>query len=191
VNFGDGLSQFSKLPFSDLTREAWVACHGIVDSYFDCLTPKGFSYSRQTLGDGVQVDVYDVHLDAGWGEADGNAREAQVEQLVSAIKRRSAQTAILLAGDTNIPKHQHALLERLEHETGLIDVCTELRCPDPRRIDRVLYRDSATFKWQPRTWRVDRRFVDAKQEPLSDHLAVAVEFDWSTAPDPVANHTLP
>lgn len=178
ANFGDGLSQFSRLPFLPLEREPWHACHGVLDSYFDCLTPKGFSWTRQTLAEGAEVDVYNVHLDAGWGERDTAAREAQVEQLIRAISKRSFGRALLLAGDTNIPRHQRGLLQRLQRATGLVDVCDALRCGDAGRIDRVLYRNSSSLRLSPKSWRVDRRFVDAKNRPLSDHLAVAVEFDW-------------
>lgn len=180
-HFGDGLSQFSRFPFAPLEREAWRACHGLLDSYFDCLTPKGFSWSRQALAEGVELDVYNVHLDAGWGKADAAARTAQVEQLVAAIEKRSPQRAVLLAGDTNIPSHQRSLLQRLQRATGLLDACDTLHCGDSGRIDRVLYRSSSALRLSPKRWRIDRRFVDANQRPLSDHLAVAVEFDWSVA----------
>jgi endonuclease/exonuclease/phosphatase family metal-dependent hydrolase len=177
-HFGDGLSQFSRFPFSPLKREAWQDCHGLVDAYFDCLTPKGFAWTRQALAEGVELDVYNVHLDAGWGTADAAAREAQVEQLVAAIAKQSSGRAVLLAGDTNIPRHQRSLLARLERATGLTDVCDALRCSDPGRIDRIFYRNSSSLRLSPKRWQVDRRFVDANRQPLSDHLAVAVQLDW-------------
>jgi len=179
LNFGDGLSQFAALPFTALQREPWSTCHGVIDSYFDCLTPKGFISTRQRLADGVEIDVYDVHLDAGPSDADQQAREAQVEQLIGAISQRSAGRALLLAGDTNIRDHGE-LLERFQRATGLVDACTALHCPEPRRIDRVFYRGSSTLAFVPRKWSIDRRFVDAHGQPLSDHLAVAVEFNWQT-----------
>jgi endonuclease/exonuclease/phosphatase family metal-dependent hydrolase len=178
-HFGDGLSQFATREFSALQREPWRACHGIVDSYFDCLTPKGFISTRQRLAEGVELDVYNVHLDAGSSSADQRAREAQVEQLVEAIVHRSAGRPILLAGDTNL-RAPRDLLKRLEHATGLLDVCEALHCPDAQRIDRVFYRSSPALTISPRKWRIDRRFTDAKGQPLSDHLAVAVELDWKS-----------
>lgn len=178
-NYGDGLSYFSRMKFGELRREAWRACHGMVDSYFDCLTPKGFASARVEIAEGVEVDVYNVHLDAGNGELDLKARVAQVEQLVSAIRERSAGRAVLLAGDTNIPQQQRALLTQLGEGLGLVDVCVALRCPDTRRIDRVFYRSSASLGFTPRKWSLDSRFVDYRQRPLSDHLAVAVEIAWN------------
>ncbi|MES1173286.1 MAG: endonuclease/exonuclease/phosphatase family protein [Myxococcales bacterium] len=180
-HFGDGLSQFSALPFAPLTREAWLTCHGIMDSYNDCLTPKGFSYTRQTLATGIEVDVYNVHLDAGGSEGDRTAREAQMAQLISAIAQHSKGRALLLAGDTNIRGGHSALLQQLERETGLSDVCSALHCPDPKRIDRIYVRSSEQLTWKPRSLAIDRGFVDAQGAPLSDHLALAAELDWASA----------
>jgi len=180
-HFGDGLSVFASQSFAALQREPWRACHGLVDSYFDCLTPKGFVSIRQRLAEGVEIDVYDVHLDAGPSVPDQQAREAQVEQLIEAIAQRSAGRAILLGGDTNIRAQQRGLLARFAQATGLVDVCEALRCPDARRIDRVFYRSSPTLTFTARKWSIDRRFVDATGRPLSDHLAVAVELDWKSS----------
>jgi hypothetical protein len=179
LHFGDGLSQFASLPFSPLERVPWQQCNGIVDAFFDCLTPKGFSASRQSLAPGIEVDVYNLHLDAGRSAADAAAREAQINQLIAALNARSRGRALLVAGDTNVPRAQRELLQRLERETGLTDACEALRCPEPWRIDRIFYRSSERLRWTPRRWRVDARFVDAERRPLSDHLAVAVELDWT------------
>ena len=180
LHFGDGLSQFAAFAFTAVQREPWRACHGVVDSYFDCLTPKGFASTRQQLAEGVEIDVYNVHLDAGPSLADQRAREAQIDQLLEAIAQRSAARPLLLAGDTNL-RSQPELLAHFAHASGLSDACEALHCPDPRRIDRVFYRSSPSLTLRPRKWSIDRRFVDARNQPLSDHLAVAVEFDWKSA----------
>jgi endonuclease/exonuclease/phosphatase family metal-dependent hydrolase len=178
LDFGDGLSQFSRLPFDGYRRVPWRACNGIVDSYFDCLTPKGFTVARQTLAPGVEVDVYNLHMDAGGSSADASAREAQLQQLAEAIAQGSAGRAVIVAGDTNIPARQRALLDRFENETGLTDACAALNCPEPRRIDRVLFRGSESLRIEARRYGIDRRFVDRDKRPLSDHLAVVVELEW-------------
>lgn len=178
LDFGDGLSQFSKLPFDGYRRVPWRACNGMVDSYFDCLTPKGFTVARQTLAPGVEVDVYNLHMDAGGSNADGAAREAQLQQLAEAIVSGSSGRAVVVAGDTNIPARQRALLDRFEKQTGLTDACDALNCAEPRRIDRVLFRSSPSVRLEARRWTIDRRFIDRDKRPLSDHLAVAVELEW-------------
>ena len=178
LDFGDGLSQFSRWPFSNFRREAWTSCHGVVDSFFDCLTPKGFSVSRQALGPGAFVHVYNLHMDAGWAPDDRAARQGQVEQLILAIRRESSEQAVIVGGDTNLLPRERPLLERLMAEAGLSEACAEMGCPEPSRIDRVLFRGSRELRLRPLRWRVASEFVDDAQRPLSDHLAVAVEFEW-------------
>lgn len=178
LDFGDGLSFFSALPVTELRREAWASCNGIVDSFFDCLTPKGFSVARQWLAPDRGVHVYNLHMDAGWSPDDRAAREAQIEQLVAEIARRSPREALIVAGDTNLFGRDRDLLEQLLARTGLRDACEATRCPDRGRVDRVLFRSSAELVLRPVKWRIAHEFVDGARRPLSDHLAVAVSFVW-------------
>lgn len=179
LHLGDGLSHFARLPFHNHERETWRSCHGVVDSFFDCLTPKGLTYAKQELAPGVFVDVYNVHTDAGRSPGDRNARAKQLEQLAQAILRRSTGQAVIVAGDFNLSRSEQGRLAWLEKETGLLDTCKHLRCRQPSRVDRVLFRSSEALELAPRAWRVDERFVDASRRPLSDHLAVAIDLDWA------------
>jgi endonuclease/exonuclease/phosphatase family metal-dependent hydrolase len=178
LDFGDGLSQFARLPFSAFRRVPWATCHGVIDSFFDCLTPKGFTSVQQSLAEGVSVHVYNLHMDAGWSPGDSAAREGQIAQLVASIRRDSADAAVIVGGDTNLLSRERGLLERLLAEADLRDACAEVRCSEPWRIDRVLYRGSTELLIQARKWRIAPEFIDDKGRPLSDHLAVAVGFDW-------------
>lgn len=180
LHFGDGLSQFSRFAFQGYDREAWTACHGVVDAFFDCLTPKGFTFARHELAPGVHVDVYNVHMDAGWSELDRRARSAQLSQLARAIEQRSVDKPIIVGGDFNLKRSEQDDLRAFEKRTGLTDTCRKLGCGEPHRIDRILVRSSKSLRLDPRSWRIDRRFVDGAQRPLSDHLAVSVELDWAT-----------
>jgi hypothetical protein len=182
LDFGDGLSQFSRWPFTNFRREAWISCHGLIDSFFDCLTPKGFSMSRQSIGRDASVHVYNLHMDAGWSPDDRAAREGQVEQLIAAIRRQSPGQAVIVGGDTNLWGRDRRLLDHLMSSAGLSDACAETRCPEPSRIDRVLFRRSRELRLRPRRWRIAGEFVDDARRPLSDHLAVAVEFEWEREP---------
>ena len=178
LDFGDGLSQFARFPFSAFRRVPWLSCHGVFDAFFDCLTPKGFTVARQSLAEGVVLHVYNLHMDAGWSSGDKAARRKQVAQLIGAIRRESAGHALIVGGDTNILRQDEGLLEQLLSEAQLKDACAEVRCSEPGRIDRVLYRSSPELLLGVRKWRVDHAFVDARGRPLSDHLPVAVAFDW-------------
>jgi endonuclease/exonuclease/phosphatase family metal-dependent hydrolase len=180
LHFGDGLSQFGKLPFGETTRIAWRTCHGVIDSYFDCLTPKGLALIRVEVSPGILIDVYDVHLDAGGAAGDRAARAEQLVQLVDAVRELSAEHAVVIGGDFNLTEAERPSLYALDAAVGLVDVCAQLRCPEPWRLDRVLTRSSRTLSLRPRSWRTDRSFRDARGRPLSDHLLVAVDLEWST-----------
>jgi hypothetical protein len=96
VPFGDGLNTLSHLAHSDFQRVRWDRCDGT-----DCLTPKGFTASRVRLAEGVYVDLYNVHANAGVADGDLAARRANLTQLTRFVERHSAGNAVVVAGDTN------------------------------------------------------------------------------------------
>lgn len=93
---GDGLNMFSKFPILNYMRTAWDNCHG-----YDCLTPKGFTYSRIKLNAIAYIDVYDLHCNAGSDSGDLAARRKNILQLCEYIKFRSKDHAVIVMGDTN------------------------------------------------------------------------------------------
>ena len=56
----DGLNRFSDFPFTPVERQRWSTCG---NASADCLSLKGFSVATTTIGDGTEVDVYNLHLD--------------------------------------------------------------------------------------------------------------------------------
>jgi hypothetical protein len=96
VPFGDGLNTLANHPYSDLVRDKWDKCNGT-----DCLTPKGFTWSRTRVAEGVLIDFYNVHANAGSNEADLAARRANISELSRFIAANSAGNAVIVAGDTN------------------------------------------------------------------------------------------
>jgi hypothetical protein len=182
-DLGDGLSRFSRTEFVEYRREVWATCNGVVGDGCDCLANKGFSVARHALSGGAHIDVYNLHMDSGRSAADRVTRKAQLEQLRRAISRYSSRRAVIVAGDTNLTRVELPELARFEKSLGLSDSCRSVGCSQPWRIDRVLYRSGAAVNLVPRRWRIDARFVDGDARPLSDHLAVAVDFDWAT-PEP-------
>lgn len=183
-DFGDGLSQFAKHAFGEPERTPWATCHGITGFYFDCLTPKGVSFTRLRLTADDHVDVYNLHMDAGRSPGDRAAREAQLQQLTRLVLSRSAGRAVLLGGDFNLGATETESLRTFERETGLRDACSQLGCPEPHRIDRILSRSSPHVRLIPRRWRADRSFVDPNGRALSDHIPVVVDFTVELGPAP-------
>jgi endonuclease/exonuclease/phosphatase family metal-dependent hydrolase len=182
LSLNDGLTVFSRLPFANVTREAWEDCSGFISGGSDCLAAKGFLVTELTVASGVVLDVYDLHMDAGQDGADYDARTAQVEQLVASLTTRSAGKAVVLGGDTNLKLtsavDNAGLLDRLLAGGGLTDACRALGCGD-ERIDRIMVRSSASLELVPLSWALDGTFVDGQGAPLSDHEAVAVRIGWT------------
>lgn len=175
TDLGDGLSALSTLPFSGYARTKWSKCNGTFDQKNDCLTSKGFARMTLDVGGGAVVDVYNAHFDAGREPGDVSARDAQVSQLVAAIASQSAGRAVVVAGDTNMKATDEPTLQRLLTGAGLTSACRALSCPDPSRIDRVLYRSAADVKIKARRYAVES-FTDAAGKPLSDHDPVSVRL---------------
>ena len=178
----DGLTRFSDYKLTGHTRVKWTACNGIVDQANDCLASKGFSVAVTALGPDAEVDVYNLHMDAGNSSGDLTARAAQVDQLLLEIASRSAGRAIIVAGDTNINPSKNTenaqMLAKLLLQAQLTDACVHTACGDTDRIDRVMYRSSATVKLEALSWKIDTTFVDSAGNDLSDHKAVGVEMAW-------------
>lgn len=161
----------------------------------DCAAHKGFSVATTELAPGVEVDVYNLHGEAGSAEPDRLASRAGYIQLAEYINRHSAGRAIILGGDTNL--HTDVPSDRPDWEwdtqvwsdflaaTGLVDVCGALDCgADAGRIDKFAFRSSVELTFTPTVHRfeVDRFRHEQTGEPLSDHDALAVRFDWDFAP---------
>lgn len=178
----DGLTFMSRQPFSRLERVKWSVCHGVTDSGSDCFADKGYAVARFRIDDVVELDVYNLHMDAGRSAEDHAARAAQIEQLVSGVAARSGERAVVIAGDTNLKPDSSvedaALLEELVSGLGLTDVCRALSCGDEARIDRVLFRSGERLTLTPRVWRLEPGFADESGQPLSDHEPVFASFTW-------------
>lgn len=175
----DGLNRFARFRFDDVTRERWTDCH---NSAADCLSLKGFSFARTTLPGGTGVDVYNLHMEAGGDPEDDALRDMAVTQLSAFINTRSVGRAVIVGGDFNLhtdTEPDSTQFQRLLSETGLTDVCAFLSCPQPGRIDKFLFRSSASVTLTPTSWHFETDvFMDDMGEPLSDHDALAVNFEW-------------
>jgi hypothetical protein len=183
---GDGLNRFSRFWFpAELERHRWEMCFGFDSNANDCLAEKGLSFARHRITPQTFVDVYNLHFDAGGSTGDHEARTDEVEQLLALIEERSATHAVIVAGDTNLhtggegDEDDEALLDRLLTGANLTDACVALDCPEPGRIDRVMYRSGDDITLQTHSWSVEERFVTEGGEPLSDHEAVSATIGWS------------
>jgi endonuclease/exonuclease/phosphatase family metal-dependent hydrolase len=179
VGIGDGLSFFSRFSFGNFERVAWRACNGKLSDGSDCLTAKGFAVATQMIDKGVEIDLYDVHMDSGGAPADVRARALQAEQLLAYMAQHSPNRAVIVAGDTNMGHDSEQVLKGFLERAGLTDACRSLGCSEPDRIDRVMYRGSRGLALRAERLVVDDRFVRPDGRDLSDHKAVGVVLRWT------------
>ena len=95
---GSGLNSLSNFMYIDLERISWDDCN--LNSG-DCLTPKGFTFARVLISDGLWVDLYNLHTDAGSDDGDRTARAANLAQVSEFMQSRSAGMPVVVMGDTN------------------------------------------------------------------------------------------
>lgn len=178
---GDGLNRLSRFPFEEVTRVPWGLC---VESAADCLALKGFSMARTTLEEGVTVDVYNLHMEAGGTPEDDAARSAGIEQMIEFIDAMSAGRAVIVGGDFNLHTDREPAATQFQHlldSTGMLDACSELGCEQPGSIDKFLYRGTDAIVIEATRWSDESAvFQSDMGEDLSDHPPIAVGFRWET-----------
>lgn len=176
---GDGLNTFSNTRFFDFERRKWNDFHGIVNHSNDGLSSKGFSAARHDVGNGVLIDVYNLHADAGNDPGDVAARTKNFEQLLAFMQTYSTNNPVIVAGDTNLSANRPAdmaVLADFLGRAGLRDAARTLGKPE--ELDRVMVRGTADVLLDPVLWRDADEFVDSAGQPLSDHPAIHVDVRW-------------
>jgi hypothetical protein len=175
--FQTGLATFARPRLRAVTRGSLGACAGWLGGANDCLADKGFLRVRLRLENGAEVDFWNLHLDAGRGAADREARDAQLRRLAERVGRVSGSGALVVAGDFNLDETDdadRALLSRFAGELGLRDSGAR---SDPdgafasKRIDFILYRSGAGVALEPEATGEAREFAEGPT-PLSDHPAL-------------------
>ena len=181
ATMGDGLNQYSHVAIENFERVQWVACHGELTNSSDCLAEKGFTFSTMTLAPGLEIHVYNHHAEAGGDPEDVAARRAGFEQLSAFVTTRSANHAVVIAGDTNLhgmDPDDEPMLQAFMNSTDTRDVCRTLGCP-VESIDRILFRSTERIILTPTRWSQPPEFMDDEGVDLSDHRPVAVQWAWT------------
>lgn len=181
---GDGLNRFSNLTSGALTRQKWTDCHGLFNSGSDCLASKGFSFSRIEVAPGVEIDVYNLHADAGRKSGDISARRNQFIQLTQFIWIQSNGRPLIVAGDTNLKESvadDEQILQDFLTATGL-QVAARTLGQVPDKIDRIMIRSSNKTILTALSRRIASEFVDSNGADLSDHEAIHVDVRWEQYP---------
>ena len=203
AGIGSGENTLSNYAYDsdDFERVKWNSCQ--LDSG-DCLTPKGFSFMRVRLAEGVYVDFYNLHTNAGTNDGDESSRADNLSQLTSFIATHSAGNAVVVMGDTNTRYTRSAdTIASFAAGNGLTDawvqlerggvapaagsdtlLCDENAITDTCEVvDKVLYRSSRFVTLGATAYHNEHAgFLDAAGAMLSDHDPISVKFTWSTNP---------
>ena len=179
----DGLNQLSQYSWTDFQRVQWIACHGDAnEGAADCLSEKGFTLSRMSIGKNSIVDVYNLHVEAGNGPKDQQARSEGIQQFIEFVQQNSQQNPVIIGGDFNLHARDPedlALIEKIQTELSIQDACLALDCGIDI-IDRFYFRSNEEIELVPSIWRIGDEFIDQTGDDLSDHNAINVNFEWST-----------
>lgn len=200
VPFGSGLNSLHHQPYEALDRVTWDDCY---INQADCLTPKGFTFHRAQVADGVWIDVYNLHADAGDDSGDEEARRSNLAQVTAYMQEHSAGRPVLLMGDTNTRYTTPGdRIAQFAADNGLTDAWVEiprggdapeqgeppLGCPsdnpgtDCEVVDKVLYRSGGGVMLDATSYEnLDAGFRYTDGLMLSDHFPIAVDFTWTTS----------
>ncbi|MER6537628.1 jacalin-like lectin [Streptomyces sp900105755] len=206
AGIGSGLNTVSAYGWDedDFERAGWNSCQ--LDSG-DCLTPKGFTFMRERLAEGVYVDFYNLHTNAGTNDGDEASRAANLSQLTSFISTHSAGNAVVVMGDTNTRYTRSAdTIAEFASDNGLTDawvqlirggsapakgsdalVCDQSGATVPNTcevVDKVLYRGSKLVNLHATSYNNEHaKFLTSDGLMLSDHDPITVGFSWSENAD--------
>lgn len=204
AGIGSGLNTLSKIPYDadDFERVGWDSC---TYGSGDCLTPKGFTFMRERLAEGVYVDFYNLHTNAGTNDDDLAARADNLSQLTEFISTHSAGNAVVVMGDTNTRYTRSGdTIAEFAASNGLTDawvqlirggsapakgsdalVCDQSGATVPNTcevVDKVLYRGSKLVSLNATTYNNEHaKFLTSDGLMLSDHDPITVGFTWSRA----------
>ncbi|MFF4962850.1 jacalin-like lectin [Streptomyces sp. NPDC001222] len=200
AGIGSGLNTLSDLPYDtdDFERVHWNSCQ--YDSG-DCLTPKGFTFMRERLAEGVYVDFYNLHTNAGTNAGDLASRADNLSQLTDFIRTHSAGDAVVVMGDTNTRYTRSGdTIAEFAAANGLTDawvqlirggtppakgsdalVCDENAATNSCEVvDKVLYRGSTLVSLNATSYNNEHaKFLTDDGLMLSDHDPITATFGWS------------
>ncbi|MFE9995296.1 jacalin-like lectin [Streptomyces avermitilis] len=204
AGIGSGLNTVSTYAWDgdDFERARWNSCQ--IGSG-DCLTPKGFTFMRERLAEGVYVDFYNLHTNAGTNDGDEASRADNLDQLTSFIGTHSSGNAVVVMGDTNTRYTRSAdTIAEFAAANGLTDawvklirggaapakgsdalVCDQTGATVPNTcevVDKILYRGSKLVTLDATSYDNEHAaFLNSDGLMLSDHDPVTATFSWSRA----------
>ena len=207
TTFGDGLATVSKFPFNywDYNKAQWDQCGGTLQelvlgtsSHPDCMTEKGFSMVTLDIDEGLQIDLYNLHQDAGGDSNSLAAKQNNMAQLAEYINTHSAGKVIIVAGDFNMKLGSLTSAKERTHlsiwidflnNTGLSVMCMEVYknwndCDADGfdKPDHILFKGNNEYDLYALTIEHAAEFGEINkidnENGLSDHYPIKGAFYW-------------
>jgi exonuclease III len=207
TTFGDGLATVSKFPFNywDYNKAQWDQCGGTLQelvlgtsSHPDCMTEKGFSMVTLDIDEGLQIDLYNLHQDAGGDSNSLAAKQNNMAQLAEYINTHSAGKVIIVAGDFNMKLGSLTSAKERTHlsiwidflnNTGLSVMCMEVYknwndCDAAGfdKPDHILFKGNNEYDLYALTIEHAAEFGEINkidnENGLSDHYPIKGAFYW-------------
>ena len=179
--YGAGITAFVDNEFSvdpDVTRKSYDQCYGWFGANGDCWARKGFLRVRVRTPEGVEIDVYNTHLEAGSSEESIAVRGGQLDDMAAAIETLSSGQGIIVAGDFNLdfrrPSDRRNLLD-FRARLGLEDSGAGPELRFWRDRDYILYRDGPDTTFTVEAAGEAHEFTN-RDRALSDHPALFARF---------------
>lgn len=193
VPFGDGLNSMSSYKILNLKRFKWNKCNGT-----DCLTPKGFSYSQIELIEGVTIDLYNIHTNAGSEDAkDPAARRDNLIQVFKYIEKNSEDRPLIIMGDFNSRYTRTSDTLEIFKQLNLTDTWVDFMrdgiypikdgnsltgCDDPssancETVDKIFFRSNEQVQFRILDYQKPRDEFQRDGKDLSDHIPVSTIFE--------------
>lgn len=186
----DGLcllaSRRVKVNAMDIVR--WKKSYGYFTHANDKLIKKGFRYYSVTIDRELELDIYVVHLDADFYNAescpnvekDVAARKSQLQQLVQYISDKDSDNPIIILGDFNSsPNNVWDMANIYTNFTYLISqgyhYTIDEAVPQDKDVDRLFVINNTRSHHRVKAM---KSFFDKEFEGLSDHYPLIVDIDY-------------
>lgn len=212
----DGLCFFAKktIGMADEKCVSWKETWGTLLNGADECIDKGYRTYVVTLAEGLEVDVYIMHMNSGDKPQQLAARASQLQQLAEAIVASDNKRPIILMGDFNCRWTRDPMAQTL---AAIVNADPRFTLQDPwvdfhwggwyptygnsitvdnfgnqkgEVVDKVLYinnTDAEGVHLTAKSYLQDDSFQKEDKTPLADHHPIVIEFtieDGYETPEP-------
>lgn len=155
---------------------------------------------RTLISEGVYIDTYNLHADAGTEPGDLVARAANLQEVSDYINVWSVGNAVLVFGDTNSRYTRSVDIPNVfATNNGMTDAFVQLSrggviptvetiCDNPslintcETVDKVFYRGSRQLTLEATNFNYESsKFLQPDGNILSDHNPILVNYTWTVS----------